>query len=143
MTARTIQAIVGVLFILSHIAVLCLIAAFYIGQGFTYEEMTTTISIVAPVFAGYTLIIVRAIMAEQTLSDTAQKKTVSLHLSLALRARSVRYRAGRAHLHRCRCTRTRGLRRLLLFVALRRARARGSASPLRKRTSHIRIVLSD
>ena len=36
--------------------------------------MTTTISIIAPVFAGYTLIIVRAIMAERTQSDAAPKE---------------------------------------------------------------------
>jgi hypothetical protein len=73
MTARTIQAIVGVIFIVSHFAVLILVAAFYIARGFTFEEMTTTISIVAPVFAGYTLIIVRAIMAERTQSDAIPK----------------------------------------------------------------------
>jgi hypothetical protein len=73
MTARTIQAIVGVIFIVSHIGVLILVAAFYIARGFTFEEMTTTIAIIAPVFAGYTLIIVRAIMAERTQSDTVPK----------------------------------------------------------------------
>lgn len=71
MTARTIQAIVGVIFIVSHFAVLILVAVFYIARGFTFEEMTTTMSIIGPVFAGYTLIIVRAIFAER-----AQRKTV-------------------------------------------------------------------
>jgi hypothetical protein len=74
MTARTLQAIVGVIFIVSHFAVLILVAAFYIARGFTFEEMTTTIAIVAPVFAGYTLIIVRAIMAERTQGNTAPQK---------------------------------------------------------------------
>jgi hypothetical protein len=73
MTARTIQAIVGVIFIVSHFAVLILVAAFYILRGFTFEEMTTTISIIAPVFAGYTLIIVRAIMAERRDGDKGPK----------------------------------------------------------------------
>src|SRR3954447_17751467 len=85
MTARAIQAIVGVIFIISHFAVLILVAAFYIARGFTFEEMTTTISIIAPVFAGYTLIIVRAIMAERAASDpTPQRKEPFLFVFLSL-----------------------------------------------------------
>jgi hypothetical protein len=86
MTERQIQSIVGVLFILSHIAVIALVGALYIIQGFTFEEMTTTISIMAPVFAGYTLIITRAIVAERSDALTARRaaKQSGLFIFLSL-----------------------------------------------------------
>lgn len=83
MTTRSIQAIVGVIFIVSHFAVLILVAGFYIARGFTFEEMTTTISIIAPVFAGYTMIIVRAIMAERK-SEPSQSREGFLFAFLSL-----------------------------------------------------------
>jgi hypothetical protein len=86
MTERQVQTTVGVLFIISHFAILVLVAAFYIARGFTFEEMTTTISIVAPVFAGYTLIIVRAIIADRnnTSSGAHDKPSAGLFVFLSL-----------------------------------------------------------
>src|SRR5690242_15318549 len=84
MTTRTVQALVGVIFIVSHFVVLILVATFYIARGFTFEEMTTTIAIVAPVFAGYTLIIVRAIMAQRTSNAPVSQKEGFLFVFLSL-----------------------------------------------------------
>ncbi len=84
MTERTIQTLVGIIFVVSQFAVLVIVGGFYIARGFTFEETTTTISIIAPIFAGYTLIIVRAIIADRNKPKATQPATSGLFAFVSL-----------------------------------------------------------
>ncbi len=65
MTESTLRIATAGLFVVSHFLTLVLVGALYLKRGFTFEETTTTIAIIAPLFAGYTTLIVKHIIANR------------------------------------------------------------------------------
>lgn len=58
MTENSLRERIGVLLILLHFGVLALIFISFLNGGFRFDELTTSIAIIAPMFAGYTTAIV-------------------------------------------------------------------------------------
>lgn len=63
MTKDGVKTAVGVALIAGQFSALLLIIVGYFGGGFKFSEMTTAIAITAPVFAAYTTVIVRSLLA--------------------------------------------------------------------------------
>jgi hypothetical protein len=80
MTRARIRDGVAVLFIISHFLLIVLIGIFYVLRGFTFEEATTAIAIVTPVFAGHTTLIVRKLLVTEHTTVQARSEGSCLFL---------------------------------------------------------------
>jgi len=54
MTEAQNKSIVGLLLVFSHFGIIIMIFVFYVLGGFLFDEMTTSIALVAPMFSLYT-----------------------------------------------------------------------------------------
>jgi hypothetical protein len=66
MRESTLRVCTAVLFVVSHFITLILVGALYLQRGFTFDETLTTIAIITPLFAGYTTLIVKFIVANRS-----------------------------------------------------------------------------
>jgi hypothetical protein len=74
MTSRKLKYSLGTFLIVSHFGLLIFAIVLYFLNGFSIEEFTTVIAILAPVFAGYTTSILAFIIKDaQTMNDTSKK----------------------------------------------------------------------
>ena len=72
MTQRKLRYRLGFFLVGSHLFLIGLAIALYFMRGFSIDEFTTVVAIVAPVFAGYTTSIVAFIIKEaNVLKDTS------------------------------------------------------------------------
>jgi hypothetical protein len=53
----TLKVAVAVFIVCAHFGILVLSFLLYLAHGFTFEEMTTIIGLIGPLFAGYTTIV--------------------------------------------------------------------------------------
>ncbi len=60
MTERQVRTRVGIFLVVSHIAILLLLVLLSLADGFTPPELTTSIALIVPVFAGSTTAIVKS-----------------------------------------------------------------------------------
>ena len=60
MTERQVRTRVGIFLVVSHIAILLLLVLLSLADGFTPPELTTSIALIVPVFAGSTPVIVKS-----------------------------------------------------------------------------------
>jgi hypothetical protein len=58
MSENRLRNMIGLLLILIHFFILALIFMMFLNGGYRYDEFTTSVAIIAPMFAGYTTAIV-------------------------------------------------------------------------------------
>lgn len=72
MSERKLKYGIGIYLVLSHLVLIGLAIALYFANGFSIDEFTTVLAIVAPMFAGYTTSILAFIIKEaRVLSDAS------------------------------------------------------------------------
>lgn len=54
MTERKLKFAIGIALIGMHVGVMLLVIAFYVHGGFSFDQLTTVLAVIAPMFAGYT-----------------------------------------------------------------------------------------
>lgn len=72
MNEYKLKVSVGVFLILSHFLVIVLIVALKIRGGFDYEEMTTAIALIIPMFAAYSTAIIKFFIDNKDVPDEEQ-----------------------------------------------------------------------
>ena len=65
MYERNLKKAISVFVTLSHIMMFVTFIAFYSIRGFTFEEMTTCLALMGPVFSGFTTIIFKNVIQEK------------------------------------------------------------------------------
>lgn len=74
MTESKTRTALGLFLVVSHFAVLVLIITLHFFGGFTFDEMTTAVAIITPMFASFTTVIVSQVIAERTQFRAASKQ---------------------------------------------------------------------
>lgn len=69
MIESKLRIAVGLTVVLSHLALLILIIALYVAGGFLFEEMTTTVALIIPMFGIYATAVIRYIVATKALTS--------------------------------------------------------------------------
>lgn len=65
MTENNVRNAIGILVIVANIAVvLCTLILYFLG-GFLYDEMTTTVALIVPMFSVYSTAIIKSIIAKR------------------------------------------------------------------------------
>jgi len=67
MTETGVRQTIGVSLVLAHLIVMGLLFVLFVLNGFTFDELTTAIAIISPMFAVYTTGIVRYIIDSRSL----------------------------------------------------------------------------
>lgn len=65
MTESKLKIAVGLFVVLSHLTLLILAAVLFVAGGFLFEEMTTTIALVIPMFSIYTTAVIKYIVSNR------------------------------------------------------------------------------
>ncbi len=63
MTRSQLKSRIGLFLIISHFAIILLVVILFLMEGFKFEEMTTTIALIVPMFSIYTTAIIKHIIA--------------------------------------------------------------------------------
>ncbi len=58
MSENSLRSLIGLLLIFLHFIIMALVFVIFLNGGFRYDEFTTSMAIIAPMFAGYTTAIV-------------------------------------------------------------------------------------
>jgi hypothetical protein len=66
MTEMTLRGRIGLLLIFSNILVVITTVVLFFLNGFLFDEMTTTVALIVPMFSVYTTAIIKAIVANRT-----------------------------------------------------------------------------
>jgi membrane protease YdiL (CAAX protease family) len=78
MTENKLRDYIGIFIIVANILVVGVTIALYFLGGFLFEEVTTTIALIVPMFSVYTTAIIRSIIANRLQSgDSSAKVTAS------------------------------------------------------------------
>lgn len=64
---------VGIFLIISHFGIMLSVIGIYLAGGFLFDEMTTTIALMAPFFASYTTVIVRFVIKNKYQTQAKSK----------------------------------------------------------------------
>jgi hypothetical protein len=73
MTEVQLKSRIGIFLIMSHFFLILLIMILYLFGGFLFEEVTTTIALIFPMFSIYTTAIIKNIIANRTQRQTWSK----------------------------------------------------------------------
>lgn len=74
MTETQLKTKVGLFLIISHIAIIMLVIILYLAGGFLFDEMTTTIALIVPMFSIYTTAIIKYIILNKTKTEVEAKQ---------------------------------------------------------------------
>ena len=66
MTELQLKNKIGLFLIISHFSIILFVVILYLFHGFLFEEMTTTIALIMPMFSIYTTAIIKNIIANRT-----------------------------------------------------------------------------
>jgi hypothetical protein len=66
MTESKTRTALGLFLVISHFAVLLLIITLHFLGGFKFDEMTTAVAIITPMFASFTTVIVSQVITERS-----------------------------------------------------------------------------
>ncbi|SRR6266404_2893941 len=66
MTESKTRTALGLFLVVSHFAVLLLTITLHFYGGFTFDEMTTAVAIITPMFASFTTVVVSHVIAERS-----------------------------------------------------------------------------
>jgi hypothetical protein len=66
MTESKTRTALGLFLVISHFAVLLLIITLHFLGGFKFDEMTTAVAIITPMFASFTTVIVNQVITERS-----------------------------------------------------------------------------
>lgn len=83
MTERKLKYSLGLFLIASHFCLLIACIVFYFLNGFSIEEFTTVVAIIAPVFAGYTTSIITFIIKDAHVLKDKTKRVTGVYASLS------------------------------------------------------------
>jgi hypothetical protein len=64
MREERLKTTLGLYIVVAHFAIILLIVAFWFSDYFLFEEMTTALALIIPMFATYTTVIIRNIIDE-------------------------------------------------------------------------------
>jgi hypothetical protein len=80
MNEAKLKSLLGAVLVVSHIGLIFLIVALFAAHGFAFDEMTTLLSIIAPMFAAYTTAVVRYFISHRhrkvTLGQTSREAVI-------------------------------------------------------------------
>jgi hypothetical protein len=62
MTENKLKSTLGIFLIIAHFVVILMVVVFYFLDAFLFEEMTTTLALIIPMFAVYTTAIIKSII---------------------------------------------------------------------------------
>lgn len=62
MTEVQLKNVIGLFLVIGHFAIILLLLLLYFSGGFLFEEMTTTLSLISPMLASYTTVVIRHIL---------------------------------------------------------------------------------
>ncbi len=66
MTERQLRRRIGIALVISHFSLIILVLFLYFLDGFLFEEMTTTIALIIPMFGVYTSAVTKTFLANKT-----------------------------------------------------------------------------
>jgi small-conductance mechanosensitive channel len=66
-TEDKLKSTLGILLVIAHFLVILLVVVFYFLEAFLFEEMTTTLALIIPMFAVYTTAIVKSIIENRNI----------------------------------------------------------------------------
>ena len=75
MTEDKLKSTLGIILVIAHFLVILLVIVFYFLEAFLFEEMTTTLALIIPMFAVYTTAIIKSIIDNK---NTEHDPTVPL-----------------------------------------------------------------
>ena len=87
MSEQALASLIAIIFLISNFLTIFLVVAMYALRGFTFDEMTTTIAILIPVFVTYTTVIIKFAVkhGDQTVrADQQTRRHFFLHSQLCL-----------------------------------------------------------
>jgi len=70
MTEIQLKTRIGLSIVISHFSILLLVVVLFLFGGFIFEEMTTTIALIIPMFGIYTSAIIKHIIANRKILQT-------------------------------------------------------------------------
>lgn len=76
MVEGRIRKALGLFIVVSHFAAIILVVGLFFARGFLFEEMTTTLALVVPMFASYTTAIVRYIIKHRHSPESQRNVSV-------------------------------------------------------------------
>ncbi len=77
MTESQLKSRIGIFLIISHFSIIILVIILYLLGGFLFDEMTTTVALIIPMFSVYTTAIVKHIIANKNQGRSWSKSTTS------------------------------------------------------------------
>lgn len=83
MTEVQLKTRVGLLLIISHFVTILLIVILYLPGGFLFEEMTTIIALIIPMFSVYTTAIIKYIIDSKHQTETHSKPVTWAYIFIA------------------------------------------------------------
>jgi hypothetical protein len=89
MTELELKNKLGLFLITSHFLIVVIIIVLYFFNGFLFEEMTTSVALISPVFAVYTTAIVKFFIANQTLTRRKSRKLTSSFITISFAIPSI------------------------------------------------------
>ena len=75
MSEQALASLIAIIFLISNFLTIFLVVAMYALRGFTFDEMTTTIAILIPVFLTYTTVIIKFAVKHRDQTVRADQQT--------------------------------------------------------------------
>jgi hypothetical protein len=70
MTEAALRTWIGLFLVLSHFGIIMLVIGFYFRKGFLFDEMTTSVALILPMFVSYTTVIINYVINQRLASQT-------------------------------------------------------------------------
>jgi hypothetical protein len=80
MSEKTLATTIAAMFLVANFFTIFLVVAMHALSGFTFDEMTTTIAILIPVFLGYSTVIIKFASSHRDSTKPAHKDNIQTFL---------------------------------------------------------------
>lgn len=84
MTENALRRLIGIVLIVLHFGILGLLFTLYIMSGFRFDEFTTSVAIIMPMFSGYTVAIVIHFSRNRYVSNDTSERVTAIFSLLSL-----------------------------------------------------------
>ncbi len=84
MTENALRRLIGIVLIVLHFGILGLLFTLYLLSGFRFDEFTTSVAIIMPMFSGYTVAIVIHFSRNRYVSNDTSERVTTLFSLLSL-----------------------------------------------------------
>ena len=73
MTEQQLKRLIGLFIVISHFSVVIFVIGLYFARAFLFEEMTTIVALILPMFSVYTTAIIKYVIATKTMQRRGAK----------------------------------------------------------------------